>query len=106
MPTPKKYADEAAKYRAYRERKKSALAAAREEKGLPPQPVIATMPGTSRWRAMLESTRAQLVTLRDEMQSYSDERSQSWQESDRGQEFSEQIEEIEEILSSVEEIEL
>jgi hypothetical protein len=101
MPTPKKYETEAEKHRAYRERKAAARLAELQQKGLPPVPPIATMPGTARWKALHEQAVKALETIRDEMQSYSEERSEQWQESERGEEFAARLEALEEMLSSL-----
>jgi hypothetical protein len=97
MPTPRKHSSAAEKQRAYRQRQEHAHRELLAAKGLPPLPVIPTMPGERRWAAMLEQTKATLRTMLDEMQAYQDERSEEWQESDRGEALRERIAALEAI---------
>ncbi|RYF51063.1 MAG: hypothetical protein EOO38_04140 [Cytophagaceae bacterium] len=106
MPTPKKHPNQAEKQRAYRERQREARRNEQQAKGLPALPSIPTLPGTTRWRAMVEAALVQLETTRDEMESYVAERSEAWQESDRAGEYRTHIETIEGAIAMVEEIEL
>jgi hypothetical protein len=104
MPTPRKYASNAEKHRAYRERQKAARLQELQAKGLPPLPLIATMPGAARWTALQETARRALETMREEMQSYYDERSESWQESDKGEEMQRRIDALDSLLSELDDI--
>jgi hypothetical protein len=104
MPTPRKYASNAEKHRAYRERQKAARLQELQAKGLPLLPMIATMPGAARWTALQETARRALATMREEMQSYYDERSESWQESDKGEEVQRRIDALDSLLSDLDDI--
>jgi hypothetical protein len=95
MPTPRKYATDAQRYAAYRQRKKEARLTEQQAKGLPLLPAIPTMPGTKRWRAIEDLAIELLSTARNEMESYRDERSQSWQEGENGQAHQEWLDRIE-----------
>lgn len=106
MPTPKKHPNQAEKQRAYRERQRQARRDEQREKGLPSLPQIPTIPGTTRWRAMVKSALIQLETASDEMETYVAERSDAWQESDRAGEYRTHIENIEGAIAMIEEIEL
>jgi hypothetical protein len=104
MPTPRKYANDAEKHKAYRERQKAARLQELQAKGLPPLPLIATMPGAARWTALQETARRALETMRDEMQGYYDERSESWQESDKAEEMQRRIDALDSLLSDLSDI--
>ena len=105
MPTPKKYESPAEKQKAYRERMSVARLEELKQKGLPAAPVIPTMPGTARWRALETQALVALETVRDEMLEYYEERSEEWQESERGEEFTARLDAVEEVVSSVENLE-
>jgi hypothetical protein len=105
MPTPKKYESPAEKQKAYRERMSVARLQELKQKGLPAAPVIPTMPGTARWRALETQSLAALETVRDEMREYYEERSEEWQESERGEEFTARLDAVEEVVSSLESLE-
>ena len=101
MPQPRKHPDHAARQAAYRAR----CARAREEelrqRGLPSLPVIATLPGTPRWNAALQSVRCLLEQVSQEMQAYYQDRSEAWQQSERGESFAEKQEAITNLLSEL-----
>jgi len=101
MPTPKQWEDAAAKQRAYRDRQRAARAEEQAAKGLPALPKIATLPGTARWRGLIESARAALETTREEMEAYHVERSERWKETERAGEMAEQIEALETIIEEI-----
>ncbi len=105
MPTPKQHASAADKQRAYRERQKQARTEEQQAKGLPALPRILTLPGTARWKTLIEAARLQLETARDEMQDYLDERSQEWQGSDRAESHRARLESIEAAIAALEEVE-
>jgi hypothetical protein len=98
--------NQAERQRAYRERQKQARTVELEAKGLPSLPKIATLPGTTRWRALVEAARTQLETARDEMESYAAERSEAWQDSDKAEQHRAHIETIEAALGTLDELEL
>jgi len=106
MPTPRQHTNQAEKQRAYRERQKQARQTEQEAKGLPSLPVIATMPGRTRWKALVEAAKVQLETARDEMESYAAERSEAWQESDKAEQHRAQMDTIEAALSTLDELEI
>jgi len=106
MPTPRQYATDADRQRAYRERSKQAVKDLAGSKGLPTLPALATMPGKARWTALQEQARAALETLRDELQAYHDDRSEQWQESDRAALYQDAIGQAENALSEVDSITL
>ena len=93
MPTPRKYATNAARQAAYRRRDTASPAAS------PP-----ATPGTRRWMALLGHARFLLATVTREMTTYGTERSNAWQESERGETFTERIETVEAILDLLEEL--
>jgi hypothetical protein len=98
MSRPKKYASDAERQAAYRERSKEkqvgvALAS------LPSAPGIANMAARRRWQTLLESARSSLSLLQGEMATYYDDRSEAWQESERGENHQSDLENIEEVLT-------
>jgi len=101
MPTPRKYADNAARHRAFRERRQQALDQALAAKGMPAAPPIASMPGKARWQALHKQALANLQALREEMQNYHDDRSPQWQEGERGEAMAEAVQDLDEILSGL-----
>lgn len=101
MPTPRKYASDADRQRAFRERRKRAIADELARKGLPPVPVLSTVPGERRWAALIEQARASLQTVCEEMQAYYDDRSEQWQESERAAAMQERKDAIEGILADL-----
>jgi|SRR5579862_3496619 len=94
MPRSREYASSAARQAAYRARCQKAGQDALLEKGLPPLPAIAAMPGWARWNASLTAAHALLEQVSQEMQTYFDQRSDIWQESERGQQFTERQEAV------------
>jgi hypothetical protein len=102
MPQPLIYSSSAERQKAYRQRLAEQRLVEQQQKNLPPLPAVASIPGTARWTALIESARVALDTVRDEMQSYADDRTERWQESERGEKFVERISEIEEVISEIE----
>lgn len=94
MPRSRTYASSAARQAAYRARCQKARQEALLEKGLPPLPAIASLPGWARWNASLTAAHALLEQVSQEMQTYFDERSDTWQGSERGEEFTERQEAV------------
>lgn len=94
MPRSRTYASSAARQAAYRARCQKARHEALLEKGLPPLPAIASLPGWARWNASLTAAHALLEQVSQEMQTYFDERSDTWQGSERGEEFTERQEAV------------
>ncbi len=106
MPTPRIHETNADRQRAYRQRREQARRDQLAAKGLPPSPIIATMPGTARWKALHEQARTALETMRDEMQAYFDDRNETWQEGERGEAFQEMMDAVSEAYDGVEELEI
>ena len=94
MPTPKKYANAAARQAAYRQR----LAAQAYPKAIPP------VPGYRRWNVMKSQSLLAIETMVAEMESYYDQRSESWQDSSRGEAFCEVIESMSDIAASLRDV--
>jgi hypothetical protein len=101
MPQPKIYSNSAKRQAAFRRRRKQELAALYAAKGLPPLPQIATMPGWSRWRKVLDQAEESLRNVRQEMQDYYDDRSEQWQESGKAGEFTEKMDAVEQLVDQV-----
>lgn len=101
MPTPKQYADRAARQKAYRERMAQARQEEQEAKGLPSAPPIPSLPGTARWKALHAQAVAALETMQAEMQGYFDDRSEAWQEGDRGEAFRDRLDDVEAALDAL-----
>jgi hypothetical protein len=97
-------AQTAERQRRWQERRKVARLAELAAKGLPPAPLIPTMPSRERWKALQEQARAALQTMQEEMQSYYNDRSEKWQESEKGGEFQERLDQVDAARASVEEI--
>jgi hypothetical protein len=104
MPAPRRYATAALRQAAYQKRKNAAREDELRAKGLPPMPLIPTMPGTRRWSLMLASARALVQGICDEREGYYDDRSEEWQDSDRGTDFQEQTEAIANALGALDDI--
>lgn len=102
MPTPKQYASPALRQQAYRQRQHQARLAERQEKGLPPAPAIATLPGERRWQALLTHAYAALAEVQTEMQTYYEQRSETWQESPRGEALWERLEALDTLMADLE----
>ncbi len=90
MPQPRKFATPALRQRAYRARKRAALASYASNPATAP-----ARPGPARWKALLTHAELLLQTAQREMERYFEERSENWQESERGETFLERIENLE-----------
>lgn len=101
MPTPRRYRSAAERQAAYEKRRKAARDEELRGKGLPPMPLISTMPGTRRWKGMLNLAHALVQSVCDEREAYFDDRSEAWQESERGEAFQEQSEDIANLLEAL-----
>ena len=104
MPTPRKYASQAERQAAYRNRRAKRDREERAAKGLPPEPVIPTLPGTRRWGAMTRQAVWLLGSMQAEMEAYYHERSESWQESERGEGFQDRLAGVETARSAVQDL--
>ncbi len=101
MPQPRKYNSPAERQAAYRKSQQQAIAAHLEQKGLPPLPVVSTIPGRVRWNQAMSAIESQLSRIELEMENYHDARSDRWQESDKGDEFRQKLEGVKMILELV-----
>jgi len=105
MPQPRKYANRAEQQAAYRHRRALSEAQLLAQKGLPPLPVIPTVPGKARWAAMIGQARMLLWEAVQEMQGYHDDRSEFWQQSERAEELHSRMEQLEELIHALEGLE-
>lgn len=101
MAPPRRYADHAARQRAYRARQEQARQEDLQAKGLPPLPALPTVPGRARWQALLRRAEQAVALARDEMQAYYDGRSDTWQEGERAAALAEQIEQLSAVLDDL-----
>jgi hypothetical protein len=106
MPTPKKHANAAARNAAYRRRQEEARRQELLRKGLPPLPMVSTIPGEARWKKILAEAGALLSMVVDEREAYFDDRSDEWQESDKGDAFQERSDAITNILDGLDDLAL
>lgn len=104
MPQPAKYPNQAARQAAYRARCQQALREQAQQRGLPPLPVLPTLPGTVRWKAALVLAHHLVEEVSEQMQSYVDARSETWQESERAQDFTTRHEAVEEVREALAEL--
>lgn len=72
MPTPRIYATQAERQRAYRERQSAQRLADLKEKKLPAESSLPNIPSLRRWRAQLGHACKVLAGLQAEMESYRD----------------------------------
>jgi len=100
MPAPRRYADAAARQRAYRQRQAVSPLGA----DIPLPPAIRAMPSHSRWKAMQDKAAVLLATVVSEMETYRDDRSDKWQESDNALALDEKLELVREALGAIEAI--
>lgn len=96
MPTPRRFANQAQRQAAYRQRAATARRQEQEAQGLPSLPAVATLPGDPRWRAMGRQALHLLDTMHTEMQEYYNQRSETWQDSERGEAFQERLQALQE----------
>jgi hypothetical protein len=97
MPRPKQHENAAQRQAAYRQRVRQAHMAQLRDKGLPPLPVLPTIPGQVRWQALLGQAQWALSQVCEEMEEYAAARSEAWQESERGDLFAERLEAVQEL---------
>jgi hypothetical protein len=103
MPTPRRYANQAERQAAYRQRQ----AAVRRDphgRGLPALPAVATRPGPARWTALARQAGLLLQVVQEEMETYYEQRSEAWQASERGETFRERLEAVQEVQAAAEEL--
>jgi hypothetical protein len=104
MPTPRRYANQAARQAAYRRRTAEQRQVAGTTLGVPPLPPVAPLPGYARWRALRRGAHLLLATIEAEMQQYYTERAETWQESERGETFLERLEALQEVQHAIDEL--
>ena len=75
------------------------------KKGLPARPVIPTMPGNTRWSAMIQQAHMLLCAVVDEMQNYHDDRSEQWQDSAKAEDLLARLESLQETMARLQEVE-
>jgi hypothetical protein len=80
-----------ARQAAYRKRQEEDRIRQLQERGLPPLPVISTIPGIHRWRRALCAAATLMTLVAEEMEAYYDARTDQWRDSDRGEEFAERL---------------
>ena len=105
MPTPRKYANQALRQAAYRERTRQSQDSRLLQRGLPPGPAIATMPGTARWNAAIKQARVLVEMVVEEMQGYHDDRSEEWQETAQASALTERMDALQELIDQFAEAE-
>ncbi|SRR6266568_8304984 len=105
MPQPRKYETRAEQQAAYRKRRTISEQELLAQKGLPPLPAIPTMPGITRWKAMIQHAHALLCAATDEMQNYHDDRSEQWQNSANAEDMHARVEYLQESVAQLECIE-
>lgn len=98
MPTPRKYATRALRQAAYRQRTRQSQDNVLLQRGLPPGPAIATMPGTARWNTAVKQARGLVEMVVQEMQGYHDDRSEQWQETAQASAFNERMDALQELI--------
>jgi hypothetical protein len=106
MPTPRKHENAAARNRAYQQRKEEARRMDLKRKGLPPLPLVPTIPGEARWKKMLAEAGALLSMVVEERETYQDDRSGDWRESEKGETFQERTDAVNEILTALDDLAL
>jgi hypothetical protein len=102
MPTPRRYANQAERQAAYRNRLAAARTQELQARGMPLMPAIPSMPGSRRWEAMNQQALLLLQTVQEEMQDYYDERSDLWKESEPGETMAERLQMLQEAIAAVE----
>jgi len=106
MATPRKHTSAAHRQAAYMQRQKMARLQQAASRGLPALPAIANLPGTSRWKAALDSARRLLETTAQEIEDYREDRSEAWQESERAERLNETATALREVIDSLDEVEI
>lgn len=102
MPQERKYATGKDRQAAYRARLTVTRRQELADRGLPPLPRLATMPGHARWNTALRRSLELLVMVRDEMADYYEQRSEAWQQSNRGGAHEERLDGIDAIVTDLE----
>jgi hypothetical protein len=90
MPTPRKYATNAARQAAYRARGATAPSST--------GPRAPALPGARRWTALLHEARKLVEEVADEMATQAAARADAWYDSACGEQFTERLEMVDEAL--------
>ena len=98
MPQPRKYATQAIRQAAYRQRTRRSQDTLLSQRGLPTGPAIPSMPGTARWTAAIKQSRSLVDLVLEEMQDYRDDRSDVWQETTQAAALLERMEALQELV--------
>jgi hypothetical protein len=104
MPQPRMHTSHAARQATYRRRQEQARAEQLRNRGLPPLPAIAAMPGSARWTGAISHAICLLTGVVSEMENYFIDRSEQWRESDRGETHQQRIEAVQEIINELESV--
>jgi len=105
MPQPRKYHTRAEQQAAYRKRMALSQRELLAKKGLPPLPAIPTLPGNTRWSAMIQQAQTLLCAVVDEMHNYHDDRSEAWQDSAKAEDLLAKLERLQETITQLQEVE-
>jgi hypothetical protein len=105
MPQPRKYGTRAEQQAAYRKRMALSQRELLAKKGLPALPTIPTLPGNTRWSAMIQQAHVLLSEAVDEMQNYHDDRSEQWQDSAKAEDLLAKLERLQETMAQLQEVE-
>jgi hypothetical protein len=101
MPQPKQHGSAAQKQAAYRNRLRQREQAVQSAKGLTPLPAIGAIPGTRRWKQVLEVAEQAVRDVQGQMQTYYEDRSEQWQEADKGDTFIERMNAVEQLVDQI-----
>src|SRR5579872_7046728 len=102
MPTPRRYANQAQRQAAYRQRQAEAQQQQRVGRSVPAPPAISSMPNWRRWEALTGHALQSLRVVQKEMEAYHNARSSEWQDSERGESFLERLQTLEDIVGALE----
>jgi len=105
MPQARHYNSAAERQAAYRRRVAQARETQLAAKGFPALPAPANVPGTHRWRRLLEQARFSLDAMEAEMQAYAEERSCSWRDSEKGELFEEKTQAVAQLSAAAHQLE-
>jgi hypothetical protein len=104
MPTPRLYANPAARQAAYRQRRVEARSKELAAKGLPALPRVANIPGSARWEGLVQQASLLLQAVHDEMEAYYDQRSETWRESEQGTTFLDRLQAVHDAREALEDL--
>lgn len=98
MPTPRRYATQALRQAAYRQRTRRSQDNLLLQRGLPKGSAIPSIPGTARWKAAIKQSKELMDMVVEEMQGYHDDRSEEWQETTQAEALIERMEALQELI--------